>query len=81
MTPIELTRQALGHLGLSERELMQVRDLVDIQADIVVRGFMERHGKHYEELLNSEGCSNSFQAIHGTRLVGDTTQPEQGTAD
>ncbi len=74
MTPIELTRQMLGHLGLSERELIQVRDLVDIQADIVVRGFMDRHGKKYDELLASGRCSGGVPELPKYGMVSDTAQ-------
>jgi hypothetical protein len=74
MTPIETTRKMLGHLGLSESELTQVRDLVDIQADIVVCGFMQRHGKQYERLRNSGNGDKSIQKVSGDGLVSDTAQ-------
>ncbi len=76
MTPIEVTRNMLGHLGLSESELTQVRDLVDIQADIVVRGFMQRHGNEYERLRNSGNSGGSIQDVSKNGLVSDTPQQE-----
>jgi hypothetical protein len=76
VTPIELTRQMLGHLGLSEQELIQIRDLVDVQADIVVRGFMVRHGKQYDELLASGRSSGGFPVLPTDGMVSDTTQQE-----
>jgi hypothetical protein len=76
MTPIEVTRQMLGHLGLAEHELIQVRDLVDIQADIVVRGFMQRHGEEYERLRNSGNSGRSIQDVSADGLVSDTPQQE-----
>ncbi len=74
MTPIEVTRRMLGHLGLSEHEMVQIRDLVDIQADVVVRGFMERHGERYEQLRNGGDSSRSLSEISGDGLVSDTAQ-------
>ncbi len=74
MTPIEVTRKMLGHLELTEEELIQIRDLVDIQADIVVRGFMERHGERYEQLRNSGDSGRSLPEVSGDGLVSDTAQ-------
>lgn len=74
MTPIEVTRQMLGHLGLAEHELIKVRDLVDIQADIVVRGFMQRHGEEYERLRNSSNSGGGIQEVSENGLVSNTPQ-------
>jgi hypothetical protein len=54
MTPIEVTRQMLGHLGLTEEQLYTIRDLVDIQADIVVRGYLASQKVKYDELHKGE---------------------------
>lgn len=50
MTPIELTKQYLAHLDLSEEELQEVRDVTDELADIVTRGYLDRRitNKEYE---------------------------------
>lgn len=63
MTPIELTKQMLGHLDLTQEQLGSVRDLVDMQADIIVRGFWERHTKYYEKLYKGEVSARSNDEI------------------
>jgi hypothetical protein len=42
MTPIETTKEMLAELGLTDKELEEVRDLCDMLADIVVAGWFEK---------------------------------------
>ena len=54
MTPIELTKQYLAHLDLTDEQLREIRDVTDELADIVIRGYLERHtnNKNYEQERN-----------------------------
>lgn len=42
MTPIEMTEAKLGHLGLTAEQLVEIRDVTDILARIIVRGYWEK---------------------------------------
>jgi hypothetical protein len=79
MTPIEVTRQMLGHLNLTDEQLHIIRDLVDIQADIVVRGFWERHKEAYEKLYEAEVGSRGVSGVQQDGLVDDTSRTRQST--
>ncbi len=47
--PSDEIRKHLGHLGYSDKELKNIEDLVHIQADIIVRGFWEKHKKQLSQ--------------------------------
>lgn len=64
--PSDVVRKHLGHLGLTDKELKQIEDLVAIQADIIVRGFWE---KHKNEL--SQGQKVIIDGAIGTTLTSN----------
>lgn len=72
MTPIEETKAMLGHLNLSDEQLIQVRDTVDMMADIVVRGFWDK--TIYGNSNTTESDTSSSKTVPEAGMVGDTSE-------
>jgi hypothetical protein len=45
MTNLETTKKMLAGLGLTDKELEEVRDMCDLLAEIVVESLIEKHKK------------------------------------
>jgi hypothetical protein len=77
MTPIEETRRMLGHLNLPESELIKIRDMVDIMADIIVRGFWDKIA--YERNANTKRDASDSIAVSSTGLVNNPLESGEET--
>ena len=79
MTPIEVTRQMLGHLNLTDEQLHTIRDLVDIQADILVRGYWERHKEAYEKLYECSVGTGGVPQVQEDGIISDSRRSKEDT--
>lgn len=58
MTPIETTEKFLGHLNLNDEELREIRDVVDVLAGTIVRGYWDRHKQNYATKHKADGADS-----------------------
>lgn len=53
MTPIKTTEEYLGNMNLTNKQLEEIRDVVDILAETIVQGHRDK--KHHERKNKNRG--------------------------
>lgn len=57
MTSIETTEELLSDLNLSDAEMLEIRDVTDELAEMIIRGYWARHKIKYGKETNIPGSS------------------------